>query len=156
MSSPIEPGRASLESMCSMAALTAPHFVWPRTMMSLAPSTATANSMLPFTVGPRATDDVARHADHEQIADPLIEDQFGCHSRVSAADDDGKGRLPLREGREVRGRPSGVDELAADEPLVALEQMGENDFRIAIRGRLARGPSGRGECQPGRTRCNTS
>ena len=105
----------------------------------------------PLHGGARAADDVARHADHEQVADPLVEDQLGCHPRVGAADDDGERRLPLGQRREVFRLPPGVDELPAHEPLVALEQPGEHGVRVAGRGRLARRP-GRSRQRPARPR----
>src|SRR5947209_2457671 len=40
--------------MCLMAALTAPHSLWPRTMTRDTPSSATPYSMLPLTGGPAA------------------------------------------------------------------------------------------------------
>ena len=101
--------------------------------------------MLPFTVGPAPADDVPRHADHEQIADALVEDQFGRNPRVGAPDDYGNWRLPLRKSREVFRSPPWMDKLATHEPLVALEQPGEYGVRITGLCRPAGGQSGRGE-----------
>src|SRR3954471_12564277 len=41
----------------------------------------------------RSRDDVACHANNEQVAEPLIENQFGRNSRVGAAEYDCKRRL---------------------------------------------------------------
>ena len=101
------------------------------------PSSATANSMLPFTGGACAADDVPRHPDHEQVADPLVENQFGCDPRIRTPDDGGQRCLPLGERCEVFRLPPGVDELPVHEPLVALEQPGEHRVRVAGRGLFA-------------------
>ena len=39
----------------------------------------------PLDEGARSADHVPRHADHEQVADALIEDQLGRHPRVGTA-----------------------------------------------------------------------
>ena len=67
----------------------------------------------PLHEGARAADDVSRHADDEQLADSLIEDELGRHPRVGAADDDRQRRLPLGQRREVLRLPPGMDELSA-------------------------------------------
>ena len=43
----------------------------------------------------RRRDDVARDADHEQVAEPLVEHQLGGHPRIGAAKDDGEWFLHL-------------------------------------------------------------
>ena len=45
----------------------------------------------------RRGDDVARHADDEQVAEALIEDHLGRHARVGAAQDDGERLLTGRQ-----------------------------------------------------------
>ena len=58
----------------------------------------------------RRRDDVAGDADHEQVAEALVEDDLGGHPRVGAAEDDGE-RLLACDQR--------VASLRAREPLAA-------------------------------------
>ena len=44
----------------------------------------------------RRCDDVAGNADHEQIAETLIEDDFGRHARIGTAEDDRERHLIRR------------------------------------------------------------
>ena len=58
----------------------------------------------------RRRDDVAGDADHEQVAEALVEDDLGGHARVRAAEDDGERLLPggeLDPARGVRERCAG-------------------------------------------------
>jgi hypothetical protein len=69
----------------------------------------------------RWSDDVAGDADHEQVAEPLVEDELGGHPRVGAAEDD---RERLLAGHEV-GAPGLAGRLVEnprDEPAVAFHQ----------------------------------
>ena len=67
-------------------------------------------------------DDVAGHADHEQVPEPLVEDELRRHARVRAAEHD-RERLLLRgEGAAARGAVAVVAALLADEAQVALAQ----------------------------------
>ena len=71
----------------------------------------------------RRSDDVAGDADDEQIAEPLIEDDFRRHPRVRATEDD-RERL-LRRGEPVvmdmAGPPAAVPHVV-DEPAVTLAE----------------------------------
>ena len=71
----------------------------------------------------RRSDDVAGDADDEQIAEPLIEDDFGRHAGVRATEDD-RERL-LRRGEPVvmdmAGPPAAVPHVV-DEPAVTLAE----------------------------------
>ena len=125
----------------SMAALTAPHWLWPSTMMSLTPSSATANSMLPFTVGPAPLTMFPATRTTNRSPTPWSKISSGATRESAHADDDGEGRLPLRQRREVLRLPPRVGELPAHEPLVALEQPGEHRVRVAGRGRPGRRPA---------------
>ena len=129
MRSPIDPGKASLASMCSMAALTAPHWLWPSTMMSLTPSSATANSMLPFTVGPAPLTMFPATRTTNRSPTPWSKTSSGATRESAQPTMMASGRLPLGQRREVFRLPPGVDELTAHEPLVALEQPREHGSR---------------------------
>ena len=67
----------------------------------------------PFHRRARAADDVAGHAHDEQVADALVEDQFGGDPGIRTRDDRRQRRLPLGERREVFRLAPGVDEPAA-------------------------------------------
>src|SRR5262249_2324268 len=63
------------------------------------------------------------------------EDEFRGDPRVRTPDDDGEGSLPFRLCPEVLRRASGVEEFPFNEPLIALEQLLENRFRLRPPGR---------------------
>ena len=71
----------------------------------------------------RRRDDVARDADDEEIAESLVEDEFGRHPGIGTAEDDREGRLA---GRQFESTGLGDRAFAAgdfgDEPEVALAQ----------------------------------
>ena len=135
----IEPGRVSLASMWATAALTAPHGLVAQHDDEPGAQLRDRELDAPFHEGARATDDVPRHADDEQVADSLVEDQFGRHSRVGAPDDDGKRSLPFGQRCEVLRLPSRVGELTLDETLVALDELGEHSVGVAGGGQCASG-----------------
>ena len=71
----------------------------------------------------RGRDDVAGDADHEQVAQPLVEDDLGRHARVGAAQDDGEGLLPGNQRAAPRlGGAAGRVAHLGDEAPVALAQ----------------------------------
>src|SRR3954451_12852111 len=73
----------------------------------------------------RRRDDVAGDANDEEIAEPLIEDEFSGNARVGTAENNREGLLPRRK----RGAPRVIERiggrLVGDEPAVALLQAGE-------------------------------
>ena len=72
----------------------------------------------------RGGHDVAGDADHEQVAEPLVEHDLRGHARVRAAEDDGEGLLARRElaaAHRLRGRDVAVAHVV-DEPAVAFAQ----------------------------------
>jgi len=72
----------------------------------------------------RRCDDVAGHADHEEIPEPLIEYQFGGNPRVRAAQHDGERRLPRDKRRAVCGtRNHRCGCLARDESAIAVTKV---------------------------------
>ena len=71
----------------------------------------------------RRRDDVAGHADHEQIAQTLIEDDLGGHARIGAAEDDGEWLLPGGELHPARGvRERRLAAHVRDEAAIAFAQ----------------------------------
>ena len=54
----------------------------------------------------RRGDDIARDADHEEVADSLVEDVFDGHARVRAAEHDGERLLAFRDGLVALGLPA--------------------------------------------------
>jgi len=81
-------------SIVSTAAATAPQCVWPSTTKSGVRKWRPAYCKLPPTSGGQ---NVSRHADDTQLAKPRIEDQFGRHPRIAAAQDCRIGMLALGE-----------------------------------------------------------
>ena len=69
----------------------------------------------------RGRDDVAGHADDEQVAEALIEDDLGRHARIRTAEDDGQRLLACRQQRAA-ARGSRRRCPAADEAPIALAQ----------------------------------
>ena len=70
----------------------------------------------------RAVHHVPRHADHEHVAHPRVEEQFGRDSRIRARDDDRSRILPLGRGANVFGAATRVLRLSFGEPRVARHQ----------------------------------
>ena len=68
-------------------------------------------------------DDVAGDANHEQIAEALVEDDFHGHARIGTTQNGGKGLLA---GREVEPAHAAGDRIAVarigDEALISLAQ----------------------------------
>jgi hypothetical protein len=107
----------------------------------------------------RVVHDLAGGADHEQVAEPTVEDQLGRDAGVHAAEDHGEGVLPGDDG--LAARLGLVDRLGlvVREALVALDQALQRLLRALHRelGRLglrrerqrAAGQCGRGGEQPG-------
>ncbi len=77
----------------------APHCEWPSTTTSRVPNRDGGEL---DAADLRRRDDVAGDADHEQIAEALIEDELGRHARVGAAEDDRERQLVLRQRRAPR------------------------------------------------------
>src|SRR3954467_5350000 len=76
-------------------------------------------------------DDIARHADDEQIAESLVEDELGRHARVRAPEDDGKGFLAAAVVVLVRGaRQDASRGLVRDKTRISFAQAGQR-FRCA-------------------------
>src|SRR4029453_6193976 len=87
--------------------------------------------------------DVAGHADHEQIAEALIEDQLRRDARARAAQDDREGFL----SRDQLGTPSRVreerrDRLIRGEAAVSFPQPSESAGRLQHRIITSRAPAG--------------
>src|SRR6516225_4020460 len=69
----------------------------------------------------RWRDDVAGHADDEQVAESLVEDDLGGHARVRAAEHDGERFLPGRQRAAPRARGARLEPGLAFEPQPADE-----------------------------------
>jgi hypothetical protein len=70
--------------------------------------------------------DVARHPDHEEVAQAVIEQELGRHPGVRAAEDGRKGVLPFRvEHRHASERLVVMPRLPLGEAAVAGEEPGE-------------------------------
>ena len=90
----------------------------------------------------RRRDDVARDADHEQIAEALIEHDLGRHARVRAAEDRRKRPLAGDDGHAPNAARELVDRvLACDEAAIAvaqtLERVARRDHAVILVRRLA-------------------
>ena len=70
-------------------------------------------------------DDVARHADHEQVAKPLVEDQLGWHPRIAARQDRRERLLRLLQVFAPGRRLVCVGHAARDKAEVAFLEPGE-------------------------------
>src|SRR5438034_6672564 len=70
-------------------------------------------------------DQVACGADHEKVADVVIEDEFGRSARVGAAHYDGKGALRLRGFRSFGGIRFALRHLMGGETGIAFLEIGE-------------------------------
>ena len=71
----------------------------------------------------RGRDDVSGDADDKQIAEALVEDQFGGHSRIRTSEDDREGLLPGCQRLAARPVRCGVPvERAGHESLIPLAQ----------------------------------
>ena len=71
----------------------------------------------------RRRDDVAGHANHEQVAQPLVEHQLGGNARVGAAENDGEGFLPGHEFDAAAEAQEGVEAAhVRGEALVAVAE----------------------------------
>jgi hypothetical protein len=69
-------------------------------------------------------DDLAGVADHEEVAEALVEDDLGREARVAAAEQRGGGALHVREGGAALDVLARVAGLAGDEAGVALHHLG--------------------------------
>ena len=67
-------------------------------------------------------DDVPRHADHEQVAETLVEDQLRRHARVAAGQDRRERLLALLEMFAPRRGLVGMPYATLGEPLVSFLQ----------------------------------
>ena len=81
-------------------------------------------------------DQVARGADHEKVADVVIEDEFRRGARVGAGDDDGKGALRLRGFGSFGGVRFALRHLMGGETGVALFKVREGGIGTDRRGRI--------------------
>jgi hypothetical protein len=73
------------------------------------------------------SNDVAGYSNDEEIAEALIEDQLGGHSRIRAAQNDGEGLLSCDQ-RHAAGtaRKSGGRSVTRNESTVSLPQARES------------------------------
>jgi hypothetical protein len=76
-------------------------------------------------------DDLAGVPHHEEVAEPLVEDDLGREARVAAAEERGGRALDVREGGAALDVLPRVPRLAGDEAGVALHHLGPD-----LRGRL--------------------
>jgi hypothetical protein len=71
----------------------------------------------------RWRDDIAGHADHEQVAEALVEHDLGRYARIRASQDDGERLLMLLERHGAGIAKRGIAFAnAGDETLIALAQ----------------------------------
>ena len=84
----------------------------------------------------RGGDDVARHADHEQVAQPLVEHDLRRHPRIGAAEDDRERRLLQRQRAAPLGGVAAITRPVGREALVAflqcLESLARRDHGFAF------------------------
>ena len=73
----------------------------------------------------RGRNHVAGHADHEQVAEPLIENDLGRHARVGATQDDRERLLALRELVAPRGAHARIALPIGNETPIAFAQQGK-------------------------------
>src|ERR1700740_3204935 len=64
---------------------------------------------------------IAGHADHEQVAEPLIEHDFRWHARVRAAENDGERFLAYGQDAPTRARDVATAQLGDDPPVALLQ-----------------------------------
>ena len=70
----------------------------------------------------RGRDDVARDADHEQVAESLVEHDLGRHARIRAAEDDGEWLLARAAARDAARRRCRLARSSVDEAPIAFAQ----------------------------------
>ena len=76
-----------------------------------------------FDDSTRAADDVAGDAHYKNIADANVEEDFGGHSGIGAADDDGLGILCFGEAAKIFRAASRTRGLALYETCIAIEEV---------------------------------
>ena len=74
------------------------------------------------TADPGRRDDVAGDADHKKIAQALIENNLRWHARISAAENDRKRRLPLRQFLSPLLAGQRVSTLIGNKSAIPLDQ----------------------------------
>ncbi len=77
-------------------------------------------------------DDVTGGADHEHVAQALVEDDLGGHAAVRAPEDDRRRLLPGSQAGTVIDALTGVQGLAGDESLVTLTECFPGGYRIGV------------------------
>ncbi|MNL33735.1 hypothetical protein D3C87_1556630 [compost metagenome] len=85
---------------------------------------------------------MARHADREEIAQALVEDDLGGNPRIGAAQDDRERVLDLGDFEAALLPVVGMDELLGEVALVAFLQLHEG--LIGTHGRMRGGGRSRG------------
>ena len=107
-------------SSASRVAVMAPHREWPRTTTSRVPPASAANSTLPTCDGETM---LPGDANHEQVAQSLVEHDLGRHAGVRAAENDGE---RLLAGGHVGGAGLAGETICllgvGDEPPISLPQ----------------------------------
>ena len=78
--------------------------------------------------------DVARVADDEQISKFLVEDDFGCHTTVGAAEYHGKGVLTFTQGFAAFSVSVFRQEVSRYETFVACFEGLEGSVEVFIHG----------------------
>src|SRR5438034_6521848 len=68
-------------------------------------------------------DHVSRHSHNKQVTEPLIEDNFGRHTRIGATDDGGERMLSLCQFRAPFRRLTGMLQIAARITAIAFLEL---------------------------------
>src|SRR5213080_1838264 len=68
-------------------------------------------------------DHVSRHSHNKQVTEPLIEDNFGRHTRIGATDDGGERMLSLCQFRAPFRRLTGMLQIAARVSSIAFLEL---------------------------------
>ena len=113
-----------------MAALTAPHWLWPRTITERDVELGDGVFDAAFYRGACAVDVVAGDANDEEVADSLVKENFEGDAGVGTADDGGDRELAGGERLEVLGSAAGVSVLPSGEALVPVDQHFERPVRV--------------------------
>ncbi len=71
----------------------------------------------------RGRNDVARHADDEQVAEALIEDDLGRYARIRTAEDDGQRFLACRQLTPPRVAGALAAQLADEAPIALAQRL---------------------------------
>src|SRR5229473_368109 len=130
---PMEPGKASRSSRCLMAALIAPHSLWPSTMTRETPSSTMPYSMLPLTKAPAPPITLPATRTTKRSPTPWSKRISGERPKI------------LRGPARAHRRP-------LHEPLIAFTQPSKHFIRGGSRGGRPRGPR-RGTPREGQPRC---